>query len=756
MQEQLKFKVSAALKSIIGKDLITDDYVAVFELVKNSFDAHATKVTIEFTELGNPQEAKITVTDNGKGMNYEDINNKWLFVAYSAKQEGTEDSGDYRNQIYANRPFAGAKGIGRFSCDRLGKFLLLETKKQNSKRKEILYTDWEKFEGSLKDEFIDIHVLHESEESTSQPSHGTRLEISHLRSSWDRKKLLKLKDSLAKLINPNAFGESFEIEIKVPEEKTNDAKETDPINKVNGLVKNFIFDELGLKTTKIQSNISEDGEVISTALFDGGTMIYNLQTKSNFHYSEDNERQKLKGIRITLYYLNRSAKNTFARRMGLASRLYGHVFLYRHGFRIYPYGEPNEDPLKLEVRKSRKTNSLIGTGELMGQIEINKDPLDHLKETSTRGDGLIKNNAYDSLRSYFITVVERLEKYVVDVQRWGLSIEDEDGDILESDVAKLISNVTDDMNIISFQYPENIIDLLESAQSDSANKLVNNLNRLANSSGNDELINIAHSASLKLRAIDDARKEAERAAAEARKKAKETEQQVNDVSSENLFLKSLRSQEMDEVLSFMHHIGIYAGTIEGHLKNISLKLARKTQINANDFKETVRILSIETKKILNISAFATKANFKMSTEHLELDLFEYIREYLQNILPKTADKNLNISILTNDLKASFVKKIKPIELNIVIDNLIHNSQRAKAKNLWVRMNKVNDQFNLQFEDDGRGMDTNLLEKIFDFGFTTTNGSGLGLFHSKKIIEDMGGTIVASNGEQGAIIDIWVQ
>ena len=46
MGNSLEFKISSGLKDIIGKDLITDDYVAVFELVKNSYDAKTTKVKI--------------------------------------------------------------------------------------------------------------------------------------------------------------------------------------------------------------------------------------------------------------------------------------------------------------------------------------------------------------------------------------------------------------------------------------------------------------------------------------------------------------------------------------------------------------------------------------------------------------------------------------------------------------------------------------------------------------------------------------
>jgi HSP90 family molecular chaperone len=127
MGNTLKFRISSALKNIIGRDLITDDYIAIFELVKNGFDAHANRVDIYFENIytSNP---KIIIVDNGKGMNYDDLINKWLFVAYSAKKEGTEDdSYDYRDSIYSKRFFAGAKGIGRFSCDKLGKVLYLET-----------------------------------------------------------------------------------------------------------------------------------------------------------------------------------------------------------------------------------------------------------------------------------------------------------------------------------------------------------------------------------------------------------------------------------------------------------------------------------------------------------------------------------------------------------------------------------------------------------------------------------------------------
>src|SRR5437870_3581372 len=79
------FRVSAGLKNIIGNELITDDFVAVYELVKNAYDARARKVVVQFENLGNQEKAALTIQDDGKGMTREDLYEKWLFVAYSAK-----------------------------------------------------------------------------------------------------------------------------------------------------------------------------------------------------------------------------------------------------------------------------------------------------------------------------------------------------------------------------------------------------------------------------------------------------------------------------------------------------------------------------------------------------------------------------------------------------------------------------------------------------------------------------------------------
>ena len=257
MMEQMRFKISSALKDLIGKDLITNDNVAIFELVKNSYDAYATKVEITF------EEDKIIIADNGKGMTFNDVRDKWLFLGFSAKKDGSEDR-DIKNASYRDnikRHYAGAKGIGRFSCDRLGKKLLLSTKSSLSSHIEQIYVDWGRFEQDQKTEFAQIDVEYAQKETgilfPNNGTTGTVLEISSLdkKSIWSRKKILELKRSLEKLINPLSEANDFEIEIicereleKDKEERSNNKHDRDI---VNGILTNSISSILNIKTTLI-------------------------------------------------------------------------------------------------------------------------------------------------------------------------------------------------------------------------------------------------------------------------------------------------------------------------------------------------------------------------------------------------------------------------------------------------------------------------------------------------------------------------
>jgi len=194
-----KFRVSSYLKDIIGKDLVTNEFVAIFELVKNSFDAGASRIDIEF----DVESDKIIISDDGSGMNESDIRDKWLFVAYSDKSLINPDT--YRDKIKSTRQLAGSKGIGRFACDTLGERLTLYTSRANETVIHKLDVNWQNFEKNSSNEFQSINVNLSTVNkfpnllnSRDLDSHGTILIINNLRQKWDEKSIFSLRRDLAK------------------------------------------------------------------------------------------------------------------------------------------------------------------------------------------------------------------------------------------------------------------------------------------------------------------------------------------------------------------------------------------------------------------------------------------------------------------------------------------------------------------------------------------------------------------------------
>jgi signal transduction histidine kinase len=777
------FRVSSALKTIIGKELITNDFIAVFELVKNSFDANATRVDITFKAL-NSKNARIIIQDNGHGMDEADLFEKWLFVAYSSKKEGADD---YRDKIKSTRIYAGAKGIGRFSCDRLGSKLALYTRKKSSGTPfNILRVDWNDFEVDAKKEFIDVPVEYKTAKSV--PYHvqrGTVLEIGGLRSGdWTRDKLLGLKRSLERLVNPNQENDvaDFAIHLHVPEEKPADHEtpKTEPWNIVNGRIRNFLFENLRLKTTQIEVKVAPDGKEISTQLMDRGTLIYQLREKNPYE-------RTLKNISIYLFVLNQSAKTLFSKSMGLRPVEYGSVFLYKNGFRIHPFGDVHEDKLGINRRKQQGQARFLGTRDLTGRIEINGDNPE-FRETSSRDGGLVDNEAFEDLREFFVDfALKRLEAFAVGIIKFG-----NDGDLLDQEglspeetkahIFDLIVRLTKSEQVLDFSYDPDLLNILENRSESSVSSLLKNFKRIAAESNNKILTREAAKAEKHLKVLARARQEAEQEADVARGKAKSAEQEAKEAgekariaeeearraraaeeeakkesrqtTTQNLFLKSVISSDLTHVVNLHHYVGISAGTIENHVKDLSRRIQQGKPLSPEVVSVTLERISYEAKKISTIVRFATKANFVMDAVEIEADMVSFIREYVLNVCAgviRTPDDD-EISIrFTAPRSAEFVSTFTPIELSIVLDNLFSNSRKHKVKNIVVAvLEATGNELKISVKDDGAGVPRKNAKKIFEMGFSTTNGSGLGLYHVAEIIRGMNGDIeLNAENEQGA-------
>ena len=737
----MEFRISSELKNIIGQDLIVNDQVAIFELVKNSYDAHATRVDIIF------EENKIIIKDNGKGMSLDDLKNKWLFVAYSAKKDNKEDEElksndrykDYRNKINLKRGFAGAKGIGRFSADKLGLNLKLITKSVNANNAHQLDIDWKDFEKNSQDEFINIGVKHTQLSSSKYYNfnNGVILEISNLKSKWDSNKIEALKKSLSKLINPfeiNTESNNFQVYI---------TKQDSDIGKP---ISNDLVDVLTLKTTKLEIKIDE--KVIKSILTDRGTLIYSIEEKNNY--------QHLQNTSIILLYLNTKAKTNFTRLMKLKAVNFGNIMLYNNGFRVYPYGEPNDDSLDIDRRHQQGHSRYLSTRNLIGSININEYS-NEFKEKTSRDSGLIETSGYEELYSVFWDkTLKRLEKYVVGVQ-WSLDeiIRNQDGDsddfsvldntTSQSQIIEIITNLVNRDKVKIKDFDANFVNLLDRQK--PSETIVSKLSKIAYDTNNQELIDKINETQKIVNKLENKLAIEIKASEKLKSTIKQKEKQV-------LFFKSERTLNEDELVNLQHHIGINAELVSGSITRFKRGLDKSTKasIPKSEVLDMLEEISIANQKIIAINNYATKADFLTKSETINKDIISFIQQYISNIHPFISNSKIKITV--DKITDEFVIKFKPMEITIILDNIINNARKAKAANLDILFAVDKNNIKIIFKDNGKGLDADIenINYVFQKGFTTTKGSGLGLYHIKKIINSMGGNIALnSNNEKGVSI-----
>lgn len=742
--EQLQFKISSFLKDLIGRELITDEFVAVFELVKNSFDAHAKKVKVIFEKQYDPQNSRIIIWDDGHGMDKNDLINKWLFVAHSDKRDGTEDK-DYRDKIKHHRTFAGAKGVGRFSCDRLGRYLkLISIKDVPDAKIESLDIDWTSFEEDANKEFVDIKVEYNTLGATGYANFdcGTILEVSGLRDVWDRERIKKLKTSLEKLINPIQGNnvDDFAIEIIAEDELLQDSKEKDEHSKVNGIVKNIVFERLGLKTTQIEVSITDHGGIITTTLTDRGTQIYVLKEKNPY--------AKLYDINISLFVLNRAGKINFKKIMGVDSVRYGSVFIYKNGFRIYPFGEEGDDTLQIDRRKQQGFYRYLGTRDLLGRIEVNGERSD-LRETTSRDGGFIKNDSWDQLIEFFYDkALKRLEAYTIGIIKWGdEKFDRETGEIIQPElkpedvkdkILEIISNLTKAKDVIDVQYNQDFIQIYESKQEKSATQLAKNLTRMAQETNNPQFVKQAKAVERRVAELKQSVGELEKENANKEEENKRNQEKIQQLNTENLFLLSDVPNDTKEFKSLQHHITHTSTSIAEYIAT-----ATESLINGDIEKalEYMRYAELENQMILTLSNFVSKAKFDTKVNKITDDIITFIDEYISNLYLLTHKK-----IKINIEKPSYqhIYKFVPIEVIILVDNILNNAPKHHAKNIEISWLKNEDHIELHISNDGDTLSDEILPHIFEYRFSTTGGGGIGLYYAKEIITRMNGFISVNN------------
>ena len=191
--DALRFSVDSQLMGELGERLVTRNHVALAELVKNAYDADASRVSIEFCDYVVKETGElfpsIVLTDNGHGMRFADVDAHWMRIATSNKARGPF-SPRY------GRPKTGNKGIGRFACHRLADELVLTTVAKAGKRyerTEVTFV-WEDFVPGTT--LTTIPCRYETEISNSETL-GTKLELIGLKEHWLQRDFNTLRRSIS-------------------------------------------------------------------------------------------------------------------------------------------------------------------------------------------------------------------------------------------------------------------------------------------------------------------------------------------------------------------------------------------------------------------------------------------------------------------------------------------------------------------------------------------------------------------------------
>lgn len=400
--EKLYFTVDAELLRELGERLVGKPHIALAELIKNSYDADATRVTIKFS----PDEDRIEVRDNGHGMTCEEFKNFWMRIGTTHKSK--------KRSKNLGRQLTGSKGVGRLAVQFLANKLTIRTIPENSSEWLEAKVNWE--EAVKARELTKVNVEYEEyNRNQERPPflQGTSIILNNLKDSWGVDAVGKLATEVWWLQPPFGSSQSYQEDSKnrfqVDFQSTADYADTFE-NQMEAVKSIWIARLVGK---------SVDGKLTLSLQFPGEQPTNHKYSIADFFHNKGkfNKAENLNNAHFEIRIYDLSGRQKFGIKVGEAREYfatYGGVHVYDGNFRLPYYGLPTSDWLKLEYDHShRKTvsellpkeiqvwralNDLPTLGRVLGVVNINTSQEPNLKIMITR-DRLTTTKAYEDLVS---------------------------------------------------------------------------------------------------------------------------------------------------------------------------------------------------------------------------------------------------------------------------------------------------------------------------------------------------------------------
>ena len=427
--KKLKFRPYARLLTMLGDQLIKNERIALVEIIKNSYDADASWVKVTFEnfdpDFGANSMSKIIIEDDGIGMTESVIENHWVNPATPIKFLGKQDNPVTKK----GRVIQGEKGIGRFALLKLGRKIEISTRAARQKSELKITLDVSRYDENFLHEsesalflddigitlastenpaFIRSYQIAIGARKVTRPNHGTRIEISSLSSAWSRSKVEKVFEDLTRLqsifvVNESVEGNDAEVLKPADEFEVSIFRDDDyqPFSiehkeKLESIIENQ-------RVLKVEGVFDQEQQQFQFDL-DGVPKILSLKdaelsgmTAFRNYFGKDGGLLKQRGIQsgsfsfaFYVFDFSNDAKGKYELDGDQKKLIKEHrIYLYRDGIRVYPYGDPEDDWLQIDVtRGTIRASEFLSNDQVVGYVNISQDGNPNLKDKTSR-EGLI-------------------------------------------------------------------------------------------------------------------------------------------------------------------------------------------------------------------------------------------------------------------------------------------------------------------------------------------------------------------------------
>lgn len=709
--EQLKYIIEdSTIAELLGNQNFTNDESAVFELVKNAYDARAPLITLSFK--GN----QLIIVDDGIGMDEYDIKRHWMHIGKSDKEYEVEDAN--KN----TRVLAGSKGIGRFALSKLGANIEICSKKSGAIG-VIWTTDW------------NSSLLREDETLNKI---GTQITISNLRAKWTKKKVENLVEFLSKTYDDNFM----EIRVIHPD-ITRVVKRyfSEPQlgkNCLSYISLKFNSNKFVLTTTVKSDEFIEDAkrycpktDINSFSI--ETNMIDELKSSKELDLSVDelNERLEDIGDFSAEMYFNISSTSVEMEKFlykysNLPEKLGGGIILYRNAFSISGY-EGKKDWLGLGKR-SRKSPAAashptgawrVRENQLSGKIKIDKKDNAVLQDLSNR-QGLDENIYYQVFVEIVLTGIKEFERYRQNIIRLiNVKNNDKPNDKPKPVSDKVISNPIAVSQLTSKEAKQLAIEI-KNYRKESYEYLREKVNVEERYKYDVRILNVLATTGLKASSI-----------------AHEMRNDRNSIAdnSKNIILALQEYDMWDELLA--------PDKTEKSYKNVPQLIKSNSEVSAKIvvFMDTM-LSEVEKKQFEN--KWQSVADLLSKIKNI------WERDYAWVSVAVELEEDISF-LMSEDV------------LQVIFDNLILNSIQQNESmdhiNINISTRLQNNLIYFVYSDDGKGLDKKYISnprKILEVHETTRkNGHGLGMWIVNNTIVMSGGEIVKISSENNFSIEFLV-